>query len=835
MDGDVIIGGIFPIKMMKYVTESHFMDKPDSQSCEILRPYRWVQAMIYAIEEINKKAELLPNITLGYEIYDSCFIPSRGLEGSMWLITGQEEPIPNYRCASHTPLAAIIGDATSGTSISMARLLGVYRYPQISYYAGADVLSDKFQFPSFFRTIPDGEIRSRSIVGLLLHFGWTWVGILVEDTDFGELSRQGLQEELNKAKICIGFSEIIPTIYSAEMNKRIVEVIKTSSVNAIVIICYDGYLMPLMEEINMHNITGKIWVATESSSTSTSLFKSDLAKTLSGAIGIATHKDNILGFRDFLLKLHPITSKNNLYLETFWEHAFGCIWPKADNNQTEATNESNNIIKLCTGTENLNELNLSFFDVSESRVPYNVYNSVYAAAHALHDLYACIPGEGPFANGTCANIQYFEPWQLFHYVKNVYFKNKLGEEIYFDEKGISPALYDIINWHLTPDGNMKYIEAGRIDFTAPPGKELLINNSALMWNGGQTQIPQSVCSESCSPGYRKAVRRGQPICCFDCIQCSEGEIANQTDSPDCLECPDDYWSNDRRDRCIPKSIEFLSYKDPLGAVLASFSIFSSLIPVSILCIFIWYRNTPIVKANNRELSYVLLLSLILCFLCSLIFIGRPSIETCMLRQTAFGIIFAFSVACVLAKTIMVVIAFNATKPNSNLKKWVGPKLPNTIVVTCSLLQIIICIAWLASLPPFPEKNIKSEPGKIIIECNEGSTVAFWCMLGYMGLLAIVSFIVAFLARNLPDSFNEAKFITFSMLVFVTVWLSFIPAYLSTKGKYMVAVEIFAILASSAGLLVCIFFPKCYIILLRPGFNTKEYLMGKGTHISKTVN
>uniref|UniRef100_H2ZT73 G-protein coupled receptors family 3 profile domain-containing protein n=1 Tax=Latimeria chalumnae TaxID=7897 RepID=H2ZT73_LATCH len=304
------------------------------------------------------------------------------------------------------------------------------------------------------------------------------------------------------------------------------------------------------------------------------------------------------------------------------------------------------------------------------------------------------------------------------------------------------------------------------------------------------------------------------------------------DVTECLKCPDDQWSNEQQDECVPKPVEFLAYEDAMGATLTALSIFCALVSITVLCIFIKYRNTPIVKANNRELSYLLLLSLALCFLSSLVFIGQPKTWSCMLRQAAFGIIFALSVSCVLAKTIMVVIAFNATKPNSNLKKWVGPKLANSIVLVCTLIQIIICIVWLASAPPFATENMKSQIGKMILECNEGSSTAFWCMLGYMGLLAIISFVVAFLARNLPDSFNEAKFITFSMLVFVSVWLAFIPAYLSTKGKYMVAVEIFAILASSAGLLACIFFPKCYIILLKPDMNNRESLMGKGKLIAK---
>uniref|UniRef100_A0A8C4SCA0 Vomeronasal type-2 receptor 26-like n=1 Tax=Erpetoichthys calabaricus TaxID=27687 RepID=A0A8C4SCA0_ERPCA len=407
--------------------------------------------------------------------------------------------------------------------------------------------------------------------------------------------------------------------------------------------------------------------------------------------------------------------------------------------------------------------------------------------------------------------------QILHYMKNVHFRTWAGEEIYFDENGDPPALYDIVNWKPTTSGDIQYIKVGSYNSSAPPGKELVLIDSAILWPGEKKQVPLSVCSESCLPGWRKATRQGQPICCFDCIPCSEGEISNSTE---CLPCPDDQWPNERRDIC------------PLGIVLAVLSIVISVVPKSILGLFLWYRHTPIVKANNRQLSYVLLCALTLCPLCSLIFIGKPSSASCILRQTMFAIIFALSVSCVLAKTIMVIIAFKASKPGSNLHRWVGSRLPNTIACLGTLIQAGICALWLGYAPPFPQNNMNSQVGKIILECNEGSSLAFWCMMGYMGILAIVSFVIAFLARKLPNSFNEAKFITFSMLVFVIVWLSFIPSYLSTRGKYTVAVEIFAILSSSAGLLGCIFFPKCYVILLKPERNTRDFLMGKGSSTNK---
>ncbi|KAM4048787.1 vomeronasal type-2 receptor 26-like [Anomaloglossus baeobatrachus] len=299
------------------------------------------------------------------------------------------------------------------------------------------------------------------------------------------------------------------------------------------------------------------------------------------------------------------------------------------------------------------------------------------------------------------------------------------------------------------------------------------------------------------------------------------------DSDVCSKCPEDEWPDEKKVKCIPKTFEFLSYeKDILVYVFSALSLFFSIITLFILGIFINYWDTPIIKANNRTVSFILLTSIFFSFLCVFFFLGCPKGITCLLRQISFGIFFSIAVSSLLAKTITVCIAFKATKPGSSWVKMASPKVSNYLVLVCSSVQAFICVIWLLVSPPYLEFNHHSYRGTIVIQCNEGSDIWFYSMLGYMGFLAAVCFVLAFMVRTLPDSFNEAKYITFSMLVFCSVWIAMIPAYLSTKGKYMVIIEIFAILTSCAGILGCIFLPKLYILLLKPELNSRNIILDK---------
>ncbi|KAM8960946.1 vomeronasal type-2 receptor 26-like [Pelodytes ibericus] len=423
------------------------------------------------------------------------------------------------------------------------------------------------------------------------------------------------------------------------------------------------------------------------------------------------------------------------------------------------------------------------------------------------------------------NIQtYNYKHQLRSYIRNIPQIFNKNSTFLFDELGEFSYYYLICKWNKWYNKAAHLTNIGIFTDWLPEDLQLTVTSKSIIWRGKNNRIPRSQCSDNCLPGYRKVPRPGAQTCCYDCVQCPEGEISNRTDSEICILCPYNEWPNEKKDQCIPRLVEFLSYNnDEITAVFSFVSVLFFIITFVILVIFISFRDTPIVKANNKSLSFVLLVSIMLSFPCVFLFLGHPVDITCMLRQTLFAVIFSLAISAVLGKTVMIYIVFKATKPGSCLRNWVSIKTSSCVVGIFSSIQVIINISWLIISPPFQEMDTQSYPGKIIIQCNEGSAIAFYTVLGYMGFLAAVSFIIAFLARTLPDSFNEAKYITFSMLVFCSVWIAMIPAYLSTKGKDMVAVEIFAILTSSAGLLGCIFFPKCYIILFRPKMNRKTVL------------
>ncbi|XP_054850036.1 vomeronasal type-2 receptor 26-like [Eublepharis macularius] len=693
-------------------------------------------------------------------------------------------------------------------------------------------MTDKTQVRSFYKMVPNESLQYKGIFQLLLYFKWTWIAFVADDHEHGERLIQVMLSVFFQNGICLEFIETYPNIGfddsimdTHNWLQGIYDMITKSTANAIVfygdadsminfrILLY----LPEVEDMK-RQLKGKVWILSAQMEFSSLVYQRSWdIEVIYGALAFAVHSSELLEFQHFLRSRNPSSLKGDGFIRDFWEQAFNCVFLNSVLDNSD--------MNVCTGEERLEDLPGTVFEMSMTGNSYNIYNAVYAVAHALHGMFSSKSKNRSMFKGERRKQQNRQPWQLYNFLRSVSFNNSAGDKVSFDQNGELIVGFDVINWVTFPNQSFARVKVGQLESQAPLDPAITVNEDAIVWHKWFNQVqPLSVCNDNCHPGYHKKIKEGEPFCCYDCIPCPKGKISDQKDTSDCFRCPDDRYPNKDQNVCIIKEISFLSYEEPLGIVLSLVALSFSFITAMVLGTFTKHHNTPLVKANNRSLTYILLLSLLLCFLSALLFIGHPEKNICLLRQIAFGIIFSVAISSVLAKTIIVALAFMTTKPGSRIKKWVGKRLANLIVFTCSLIQGGICTIWLAAFPPFPDIDMHSVTAEIVLECNEGSTVMFYCVLGYMGFLAIISLTVAFHARKLPDSFNEAKFITFSMLVFCSVWLSFIPTYLSTKGKYMVAVEIFSILASSAGLLSCIFSPKCYIILLRPELNNKEQLI-----------
>ncbi|CAJ1065287.1 extracellular calcium-sensing receptor-like [Xyrichtys novacula] len=828
--GDVILGGLFEVHYTSVFPELTFTSEPKQPSCQSFDPFgfRHAMTMAFTIDEINRNSNLLPNVTLGYSLYDNCATLVIGFSAALSLASGREKQFKlQQNCSGSPPVLGIVGDSFSTFSIATSDVIGLFKLPIVSYFATCSCLSDRQRFPSFFRTIPSDAFQVRAVIQILKHFGWTWAGLLVSDDDYGLHVARSFQSDLLESGVgCLAYSEILPWGDNPTELRRIVEVMKKSTAHVVIVFAHLIHMIQLMEEVVKQNVTGLQWMSSEAWTSATTLQTPLFMPYLGGTLGIAIRRGEIPGLREFLQQtrpdFHDDSGDERSMVRQFWEHTFHCRFAPPPGWVEDGG-------KVCSRDEDLENMETEFLDVSNLRPEYNIYKAVYALAYALDDMLRCVPGKGPFRGHSCATLQKLEPWQLMHYLEKVNFTTPFGDQVSFDENGNALPIYDIMNWRWLSDGTTELQSVGEVKKSILRGEELTLHENEIFWNFDSKQPPRSVCSESCLPGTRMARKKGQPVCCFDCVPCSEGKFSNETDSMECTSCPEDFWPGPKRDHCVPKKTEFLSYHEPLGICLTAASLLGTFVCAVVLGIFIHHQKTPMVRANNIELSFLLLVALKLCFLCSLLFIGRPRLWTCQLRHAAFGISFVLCVSCILVKTMVVIAVFKASKPGGGaVLKWFGAVQQRGTVIALTLIQAAICTVWIVSSSPAPHKNTQYYNDKIVYECVVGSTVAFAVLLGYIGLLATLSFLLAFLARNLPDNFNEAKLITFSMLIFCAVWVAFVPAYINSPGKYADAVEVFAILASSFGILVALFGPKCYLILLRPERNTKKAIMSRGT-------
>ncbi|XP_075700998.1 vomeronasal type-2 receptor 26-like [Rhinoderma darwinii] len=875
-DGDILIGGLISAhhKNVEHkiadglsilYTICFFIDIED---------YKAILAFIFAVDEINQDPNLLPNITLGYHIFDTCADAKKSVYSILRILSGKNKEAPNYSCMDRGEVAAFVGDSGFLTSHAMAQVLSLYKYAQINYEVTDPLFNDRDLYPTFYRIVPDDRVRYAAIIECLKYFGWNWIGIITPSDGSGEMEYRELSAMMAQHEICIEFVIKLHSDVGVTL-RRMAEIDKYTA--RVLVICgtFSPWYISFFDDSQA--IREKFTLILHQSWLNIKYTDDFFFSMVNGSFIFMLPKRIIPKINTVINDVDPSKRPGDPLLEDLWLQFFHCLSPNKDRNF---------ILEFIFGFSGVNctrthRLPSSFHGIRDTKTwhrtwdPYKLRDSRGLLSPQPSSSRSTSPQLRPpssasspalstfafhsvtsFSSVTIGALSFPGPLRLFqlshaegvdkeeqvsqervlkdtnrerinNYMKKVHYTDNSGEDTFFNERGQSSSTWLIANMVIHENGGKYDIEVKPLASFQESVKNKMpdIDQGEIKWKNDTK--PQSRCNDRCSAGDRKASNGGHHVCCYICVPCAEGEMSNNTDSEICHKCPEDEWPDEKKVKCVPKTYEFLSYeKDMMVSIFLVLTFSFSAVTLFILGSFIYSRDTPLVKANNRTVSFILLVSIFFSFLCVFLFLGCPVDITCLLRQTAFGIFFSVAVSSVLGKTITVCIAFKATKPGSAWRTWVSLKVSNYAVVICSSVQVLICVLWLLVSPPYVEFDHHSYPGKIIIQCNEGSDIWFYSMLGYLGLLASVSFVLAFMVRTLPDSFNEAKYITFSMLVFCSVWIAMIPAYLSTRGKNMVAVEIFAILTSCAGVLGCIFVPKLHIMLLRPELNTRKIILQK---------
>lgn len=824
---DVVLGGLFPVH-----------NSVDDGSCNVLFKEGVVlaEAMIYAVEFVNENKMLPHEITFGYDIRDTCNSVITALETSLDFVS--ERNIKNGRRSSNfsSPLrrssvstknpVAVIGAGKSVISSAVNNILSIFGVPQIGYASTSRILSNKNRYPTFVRTVPPDSHQGRAIAKIVSHFRWNYVALLASDDIYGRPLAETFKIEAKKFGICLALDIRIPYNPTVSTLRKTVGKLRTDDKNIEVILLFTSEkdAFAILDEAAKQNVTEKLWIASDSWADSPKIAE-DHAIVVAGMFGIINQPTVVPDFMKHFYALKLLNISRSSWLGEFWEEIFHCTLPSTSG--TFSTKENPPKRTNCSGRERLSD-QLSQTDAVFSRVSF-VLDAVLSVVHSIrkicpteYDTVTTTTSEEKSREEDC--LSRITPSSVLSHIFNVTFNSLTNRTISFDSNGDGTGRYDIINLQRHSEGRVgtSLLKIGEYDGETDSLKLL---SHAIHWPSGVTSPPNGRCSLECPPGTYKIVIK--PICCWLCKPCPSGSVSNVSGVSSCIQCPSGKVANDNKTDCVVVSMTFLRWKTTWAWVLVATTVLCETICFVTVIIFFRYRETPIVKAANREISFLLLFALLVGFLIPLAYIGRPTGRSCKLQVILFGASFSFSLSIILARINRTIVVFRYSKVSSRTKsklfqKYLSLFLYNRTQIMLALfltvIELLLCVAWLLTSPPRVTVR-RLTMTKSLLMCETMTSIGHIISNAFIIFLSLLCTFVAFKSRKLPQNYNEAKFISFAMFVFNFIGLTFVGAIYGTPdGQHNVIINCFAILASNFAILALIFVPKIYIILLRPELN-----------------
>ncbi|KAJ0176890.1 hypothetical protein K1T71_008069 [Dendrolimus kikuchii] len=778
-----------------------------------------LEAMLFALDVAGRDRIAPPGVRLGAHVLDDCDNDTYGLEMALDFIKGSISNIDDaeYACNSsggggavRKVISGVVGAASSVTSVQVANLLRLFKIPQVSFFSTSPELSNKARFEYFTRTIPSDLHQVRAMVEIVKKLGWRYVSIIYEESNYGIKAFEELETLLARNDICIAVKERLVKD-SGEADERaydaiVARLLSRPRARGVIVFGSDQEVAGVMAAVGRLRATDAFgWVGSDGWS-ARALVSDGNEAAVEGTISVQPQANPVVGFKDYFLNLTVENNPRNPWFVEFWEDQFRCRYPGSARTPYNIQYE-----RRCSGEERLSAHNIEF----EAQLQF-VTDAVLAFVHAIRDMHEDLCGGKP---GLCEAMRPASGAMLLRYLRQVRFTGLSGDEFHFDNNGDGPARYNILHFKQVSKGIYRWMKVGRyLD------GELELDMNEIQFKWGERRPPESVCSAECELGQAKQYVEGES-CCWHCFNCTQYEIRSPAVETACAECPLGTLPDAGRTRCAPVPELYLRPDSPAAIGAMTFSSLGIVLTLFVCGVWGARGDTPVVRASGRELSFVLLAGILMCYLVTFALVLRPTDLLCALQRFGTGFCFTVVYAALLTKTNRIARIFDASKQSARRPSLISPK---SQLVICSVLvsiQVVIVVVWQVVSPA---RAIHHHPtrGDNMLVCDSYVDASYTIAFFYPVVLILVCTVYAILTRKIPEAFNESKHIGFTMYTTCVIWLAFVPLYFGTASHVPLRVTSMAVTISlSASVtLVCLFSPKLYIIVVRPERNVRASLM-----------
>lgn len=812
LEGDITLGGLFPVHARGLA----------GMPCGDIRKENGIhrlEAMLYAIDQINSDPELLPNITLGARILDTCSRDTYALEQSLTFVQALiQKDASDARCTNGEPpvyvrpekVVGVIGASESSVSIMVANILRLFQIPQISYGSTAPELSDDRRYDFFSRVVPPDSFQAQAMVDIVKAMGWNYVSTLASEGSYGEKGVESfMQISREEGGLCIAQSLKIPNDRKpSDYDKLVKQLLETPQARAVVVFAVDDNdIRQVLAAVKRADKVGHfIWVGSDTWGSKLGLI-SHLEDVAEGSITILPKRATIEGFDAYFTSRTLENNRRNVWFAEYWEENFNC-------KLTITGSKKEDTDRKCTGQERIGQD--SPYE-QDGRVQF-VVDAVYAMAHALHNM---IKDLCPGSSGLCPAVDPPVGKKLLKYIRNVSFNGSAGTPVMFNKNGDALGRYDIFQLQM---GNRT---APTYQLIGQWTDELQLNIEDMQWSKSMREIPPSVCSLPCKMGERKKIAKGMP-CCWQCDLCDGYKYL--LDEVTCYRCDFNMRPNRNRTGCDPIPVIKLEWHSPWAVIPVFLAMLGIIATIFVMATFIRYNDTPIVRASGRELSYVLLTGIFLCYIITFLMIAKPDLAVCSFRRIFLGLGMCISYAALLTKTNRIYRIFEQGKKSVTAPRLISPT--SQLAITSSLIsvQLLGVFIWFGVNPPniiidYGPETVDPEQRRGVLKCDI-TDLQIICSLGYSILLMVTCTVYAIKTRGVPENFNEAKPIGFTMYTTCIVWLAFIPIFFGTSQSaeklYIQTTTLTISMNLSASVaLGMLYMPKVYIIIFHPELNVQK--------------